>query len=121
MLTNFFKTIPHEIVESALIDGASLLDILVRIVLPLSAPALVTMIVVNALWVWNDLLIALILLPDDNLRTLMVGITLFGGRFSNDVPVAVAGMLMAALPMFLLYVVGQRYFIHGMVAGAIKG
>ena len=121
MLTNFFKTIPHEIVESALIDGASLLDILVRIVLPLSAPALVTMIVVNALWVWNDLLIALILLPDDNLRTLMVGITLFGGRFSNDVPMAVAGMLMAALAMFLLYVVGQRYFIHGMVAGAIKG
>jgi ABC-type glycerol-3-phosphate transport system permease component len=121
MLTNFFKTIPHEIVESALIDGASPLDILWRIIMPLSAPALITMIVVNALWVWNDLLIALILLPKDDLRTLMVGITIFGGRYSNDVPVAVAGMLMAALPMFLLYVVGQRYFIHGMVAGAIKG
>ncbi len=121
MLTNFFKTIPHEIVESALIDGASAFDILFRIILPLSAPAFVTMIVVNALWVWNDLLIALILLPSDDLRTLMVGITLFGGRFSNDVPVAVAGMLMAALPMFILYVVGQRYFMHGMVAGAIKG
>ena len=50
-----------------------------------------------------------------------VGITLFGGRFSNDVPVAVADMLMAALPMFILYIVGQRYFMHGMVAGAIKG
>lgn len=121
MLTNFFKTIPHEIIESALIDGASSLAILSRIILPLSAPAVVTMIVVNALWVWNDLLIALILLPSDDLRTLMVGITLFGGRFSNDVPVAVAGMLMAALPMFILYVVGQRYFMHGMVAGAIKG
>jgi ABC-type glycerol-3-phosphate transport system permease component len=121
MLTNFFKTIPHEIVESALIDGGSPVDILFRIILPLSAPAFVTMIVVNTLWVWNDLLIALILLPSDDLRTLMVGITLFGGRYSNDVPVAVAGMLMAALPMFILYVVGQRYFIHGMVAGAIKG
>ena len=76
---------------------------------------------VSALWVWNDLLIALLLLPDDKLRSLMVGITLFGGRYSNDVPVAIAGMLMASLPMFILYVVGQRYFAHGLSAGAIKG
>ncbi len=121
MLTNFFKSIPHEIIESALIDGASSVGILLRIILPLSAPALVTMIVVSALWVWNDLLIALVLLPDDKLRSLMVGITLFGGRYSNDVPVAIAGMLMASLPMFILYMVGQRYFAHGLTAGAIKG
>jgi len=121
MLTNFFKSIPHEIIESALIDGASSVGILLRIILPLSAPAVVTMIVVSALWVWNDLLIALLLLPDDKLRSLMVGITLFGGRYSNDVPVAIAGMLMASLPMFILYIVGQRYFAHGLTAGAIKG
>ncbi len=121
MLTNFFRTVPHEIMESALIDGASTLDILLQIFLPLSAPAIMTMLVVNAMWVWNDLLIALVLLPDDNKRTLMVGITVFGPRYNSDVPVSMAGMLMASLPMLLLYIFGQRYFTRGLVAGAVKG
>ncbi len=121
MLTNFFKNVPHEIVESALIDGASSFEILWKIIVPLSAPAIVTMVVVNALWVWNDLLIALVLLPDDRMRTLMVGITVFGSRYSKDVPISMAGMLMASLPMFVLYLVGQKYFTRGLVAGAVKG
>jgi ABC-type glycerol-3-phosphate transport system permease component len=121
MLTNFFKTIPHEVVESALMDGGTSFDILRLILLPLSGPALVTMIVVNTLWVWNDLLVALVLLNKDDLRTLMVGITIFGSRYNSDVPVAMAGMLMASLPMLLLYLFGQRYFIRGLVAGALKG
>ncbi len=121
LLTNFFKTIPFEIVESALLDGATSFDILWRIILPLSAPAMITMIVVNLLWVWNDLLIALVLLPQDNLRPLMVGITVFGSRYNKDVPVTMAGMLMASLPMIVVYLFGQRYFIRGLVAGAIKG
>lgn len=121
MLTNFFKTIPFEIVESALLDGANSFDILMKILLPLSGPALITMIVVNMLWVWNDLLVALVLLPSDDLRTLMVGITIFGTRYNTDVPVAMMGMLMASVPMLLLYLFGQRYFIQGLTAGAIKG
>jgi raffinose/stachyose/melibiose transport system permease protein len=120
LLTNFFKSISHEIVEAALMDGASTFNILLKIILPLSAPALITLIVVNALWVWNDLLIALVLLPQDNMRTLMVGITVFGSRYNSDVPVAMAGMLLASLPMLVLYLLGQRYFIRGLVAGAIK-
>jgi ABC-type glycerol-3-phosphate transport system permease component len=120
MLTNFFKTIPHEIVEAALIDGASSLNILIRVILPLSRPALVTLVIVSALWVWNDLLVALVLLPRDNMRTLMVGITIFGSRYNSDVPVAMAGMLLASVPMIALYLLGQRYFIRGLVAGAIK-
>jgi ABC-type glycerol-3-phosphate transport system permease component len=120
LLTNFFRTIPHEIVEAALIDGASPLGILRLIVLPLSGPPLVTMVVVNALWVWNDLLVALVLLPKDELRTLMVGINVFGTRFNNDVPVQMAGMLLASVPMLIVYLLGQRYFIRGLVAGAVK-
>ncbi|MBM3121331.1 MAG: carbohydrate ABC transporter permease [Chloroflexi bacterium] len=121
MLTNFFKTVPFEIIESAVMDGASSFEILRKILLPLSAPALITMVVVNTLWVWNDLLVALVLLNKDSLRTLMVGITVFGSRYNSDVPVAMAGMLMASVPMVLLYLFGQRYFIRGMVAGAVKG
>ncbi len=121
LLVNFFRAIPHEVIESALMDGASPFIILVRILLPLSVPALATLVVVNGLWVWNDLLIALVLLPRDELRTLMVGITVFGSRYNSDVPVAMAGMLVASLPMLLIYLFGQRYFIRGLVAGAVKG
>ncbi len=108
-------------VEAALIDGSSSFGILTRILFPLSGPALMTLVIVNSLWVWNDLLIALVLLPEDEMRPLMVGITIFGSRYSSDVPVAMAGMLMASLPMLLLYLFGQRYFIRGIVAGALKG
>jgi raffinose/stachyose/melibiose transport system permease protein len=120
LLTNFFRSISREIIEAALMDGASTLGILLRIMLPLSAPALITLIIVNALWVWNDLLIALVLLPQDSMRTLMVGITVFGSRYNSDVPVAMAGMLLASAPMIVLYLLGQRYFIRGLVAGAVK-
>jgi ABC-type glycerol-3-phosphate transport system permease component len=121
LLTSFFRTVPHEIVESALIDGATSLGILTKILIPLSAPALVTLVVVNSLWVWSDLLIALVLLPSDEKRTLMVGITVFGSRYNSDVPVAMAGMIMASIPMLLLYIAGQKYFTRGLVAGALKG
>ena len=121
LLTSFFRTIPFELFESAHIDGASHLRILLRIVLPLSGPALVTLTVVNALWVWNELLIALVFLPETDLKTLMVGVTLFQGRYSLNVPVLMAGMLVASAPMALLDLAGQRYFIRGLTAGALKG
>ena len=121
LLTSFFRTIPNELFESAHVDGAGHLRILTRIVLPLSGPALVTLVVVNALWVWNELLIALVFLPETDLKTLMVGVTLFQGRYSLNVPVLMAGMLVASAPMALLYLVGQRYFIRGLTAGALKG
>ena len=121
MLTTFFRSIPKELIESAVIDGASHVRVLWRIVAPLSAPALVTLIVVNTLWVWNDLLIALVFLPSDELKTLMVGITVFRSRYNLDVPVTMAGMLLAALPMAVVYLFGQRFFIRGLTAGALKG
>jgi len=121
LLTNFFRAIPRELIESALTDGATNLRVLVQIILPLSAPALVTLVVVNALWVWNELLIALVFLPEDELKTLMVGITVFRSRYNLDVPITMAGMLLASIPMILLYIFGQRFFIRGLTAGAVKG
>jgi raffinose/stachyose/melibiose transport system permease protein len=121
LLANFFRAIPRELIESALTDGATNLRVLVQIILPLSAPALVTLVVVNALWVWNELLIALVFLPEDELKTLMVGITVFRSRYNLDVPITMAGMLLASIPMILLYVFGQRFFIRGLTAGAVKG
>jgi raffinose/stachyose/melibiose transport system permease protein len=121
LLVTFFRTIPTELIEAALIDGASPLGVLFRIILPLSGAPLVTLFVVNLLYVWNDLLIALLFLPDERLRTLMVGISVFQGRYLQNIPLSMAGMALASLPMLIIYILFQRYFIRGLVAGALKG
>ncbi len=120
LLTTFFRTVPKELFESAKLDGAGDLLILWKIVLPLSLPALVTLVVVNSLYVWNDLLIAIIFLQDDAKRTLMAGISVFQGRYNNQVPLTMAGMVIASAPMFILYIAFQKHFIRGLMAGAIK-
>lgn len=120
LLTTFFRTVPRELYEAAHIDGAGQFTILMRVVLPLSVPALVTLIVVNSLYVWNDLLIAIIFMQDDAKRTLMAGISVFQGRYNNQVPLTMAGMVIASAPMFILYVLFQKQFIRGLMSGAIK-
>jgi len=121
LLRNFFVTIPQSIVDSALIDGCSKFKVFIKIILPLSKAALMTLIIVNTLWVWNELLIALIFLQKTELRTLMVGLTVFRGRFKIDQPVIMAGLFISSIPMILLYLFGQKAFIRGMVEGSLKG
>jgi ABC-type glycerol-3-phosphate transport system permease component len=120
LMTNFFQTIPHEIIEAARIDGCSLLDVFWRIMLPLSGPAVVTLVVVNALWVWNELLIALVFMQKDELKTLMVGISALRSRNYVNIPATMAGLTIATIPIVVVYMLGQRYFIRGMVSGAVK-
>lgn len=120
LLTTFFRTVPRELYEAAHIDGAGHFTILLQVVLPLSMPALVTLVVVNSLYVWNDLLIAIIFMQDDAKRTLMAGISIFSGRYNNQVPLTMAGMVIASAPMFILYILFQKQFIRGLMSGAIK-
>ena len=120
MLASFFRTLPKELFEAARIDGASTVRILRSIVIPLSGPGFMTLIVVNALWVWNELLIALVFLQNDQKRTLMAGLTLFKGHYSVNEPLVMAGTFIAVLPMLLLFLFGQRFFVRGLVAGAVK-
>ena len=120
LLVSFFRSLPKEIFDAATVDGCSNFGILWRIVLPLSAPAFVTLIVVNTLWVWNELLVALVFLQSEDLKTLMPGLTLFKGHFSLNEPLIMAGTMIATIPMLILYIFGQRYFVQGLVAGAVK-
>ena len=120
LLTSFFRTLPKEIFESARIDGAGDFLILLKIVIPLSLPALLTLVVVNALYVWNDLLIAIIFLQDDSKRTLMAGISVFQGRYGDQIPLTMAGMVFASAPMVILYITFQKHYIQGLMAGSIK-
>jgi ABC-type glycerol-3-phosphate transport system permease component len=95
-------------------------QIFLRVVLPLSGAPLVTLAVVNVLWAWNELLFALIFLQSDSTRTVMAGLTGFQDRFTLDVPVVMAGLSLATLPIVAVYLLGQRYFTRGLVAGALK-
>ena len=121
MMTNYFVTIPTGILEAAKMDGASAWSTFVRIVIPLSKAPLATLAIVNVLWAWNELLLALVLMQNDNMKTLMVGLTGFQSRYSLDIPTIMAGMSIATLPLLVAYVFGQRYFIEGLTAGAIRG
>jgi ABC-type glycerol-3-phosphate transport system permease component len=121
MLTSFFRTIPPSMIEAATVDGASSFAIFRRVVLPLSAAPLATLAVVNLLWVWNELLIALVFLQDDSKKTLMVGITGFQSRYNLNVPAIMAGLTLATLPIVALYLFGQRFFVKGLTSGAAKG
>jgi len=121
LLASYFKDIPWEILEAAVIDGCNSFGILTRIILPISGPPIASLIIVNALWVWNELLLALIFLPMDKAHTIMVGLTVQQSRFAINVPLVVAGLLISSLPLLILYFALQRFFIKGLVAGAIKG
>jgi ABC-type glycerol-3-phosphate transport system permease component len=120
LLVTFFRTLPQDLFDAAVLDGASHLQILIRVVMPLSLAPVLTLVIVNALFVWNDLLMAVIFLQDDAKKTVMAGIAVFQGRYNNQIPLTMAGMAVAAAPMLILYLVFQRHFVRGLMAGAVK-
>jgi ABC-type glycerol-3-phosphate transport system permease component len=120
LLTTFFRSIPQAIVDSSYIDGCSSFRTLTSIIMPLSMPPIITLIVVNSLWVWNELMIALIFLQKDELKTLMVGITVFKSRYNINIPLTMMGLVVITIPMVALYLFGQRYFVQGLVSGSMK-
>ena len=119
-MAGFFRTIPQELIEAAASEGAGPFTVFRRIVLPLSGAASFTLIVVQAIWVWNELLIALVFLQSESSRTLMAGLTQFQGRFVTNEPLVLAGALLSILPVVVLYLSGQRFFVRGLTAGIGK-
>jgi ABC-type glycerol-3-phosphate transport system permease component len=120
MMVRYIEAIPHELYEAAFVEGASHLRILWSIVVPLIAPALVTLGIVNALWAWNELLIAVVMLQREESRTLQAGLALLKGKNTMDIPLVMAGATISAIPLLLLYLLGQRVFMRGLLAGAVK-
>jgi raffinose/stachyose/melibiose transport system permease protein len=119
-LSSFFRTVPQELIEAASVEGAGPFTVLRRIVMPLSGAACFTLVVVQAIWVWNELLIALVFLQNDSARTLMSGLAQFQGRYATNQPLVLAGALVSIAPVVLLYLSGQRFFVRGLTAGIGK-
>jgi ABC-type glycerol-3-phosphate transport system permease component len=119
MMTSFYSGLPRELIEAAKIDGAKLLQVWWHVMVPLGMPALVTLGIINTLNCWNDVLIALLTMQKN--RTLMVGISALKGEFSDQIPLFTAGIVIAAAPIVILYVIFQRRIVSGIAVGAVKG
>jgi len=121
LLRNFFGSLPRDLFESAYLDGASDLRVFFRIVLPLSMPAIAALAIFQFLWVWNDLLVALILLGDPSLAPMTLKINNLVSSFGTNYQVLTsAAFISMALPLVIFFAL-QRYFVQGLLAGAVKG
>jgi multiple sugar transport system permease protein/raffinose/stachyose/melibiose transport system permease protein len=121
MLTSYFRAIPVELEEAAIIDGSSRLGVLFRITLPLSAPGLVAIIVYAFVTTWNEFIFALVLAQDYRVKTLPIGIAEFSTEFDTDWAAVMAASLIMTVPIAILFMVMQKMFVGGLTAGAIKG
>jgi ABC-type glycerol-3-phosphate transport system permease component len=117
---NFFREIPLELVEAAYMDGAPHRKILRKIILPISGASTITLVIVNAIFVWNELLVALVFLQSNSSRTLMAGLALYQGRYVTNEPLLMAAAFLSILPLMVLYIFGQRFFVRGLTAGMGK-
>ena len=114
------KTVPDSLLEAAEIDGCSKRKALTKIMIPLSVPALITSSLVNLVWVWNELLISLVFLQKEELRTLMVGITLFKGRFIKYTCYYGRVGYCDSADRVDIYICAEIYLVEGMLAGSVK-
>ncbi|PZE21496.1 carbohydrate ABC transporter permease [Paenibacillus xerothermodurans] len=121
LYTGFISTIPRELDEAAMIDGAGQFGLIYRIILPLLTPITATVIILHGVSVWNDFQFSLFFLQKPELRTVTVALSSFFAEDGNKVGWVAAGSFMGALPMVVVYLFLQRYFIQGMAAGAVKG
>jgi len=121
LMRNFFATVPTALREAAILEGASEWQVLTRVVLPLSLPALAVLATLQFTWIWNDFLWPLIFTQSDDKRTIMIGIVNLKGQYSVAWGVQGALSLVASLPTLSVFLFFQRYFIKGMTMGAVKG
>ena len=121
LLRQFFLTIPTELADAARVDGANPWQVFLRVYVPLARPALATLAIFQFMWSWNDLLDPLIYLRDLPTYTTTVGLAFFQGQFVGKWPEMMAGALVSLLPMIILFVVAQKYFVRGITLSGLKG
>ncbi|HEX5685457.1 MAG TPA: carbohydrate ABC transporter permease [Ideonella sp.] len=121
IMRGFFVSVPRELEEAAILDGCSRLGAFVRVVLPLCAPGLIATATFVFLLAWDELFFAWVLTSSPEVQTIPVGIRLFINQFQHRVDLMMAAGAVATLPVLVVFFAGQRYFIKGLAAGAVKG
>ncbi len=121
LMSAYFATLPEELEDAARIDGCTDFGIFWRIMLPLTRPAIMTVILVNFLYFWNELQLSITMITDPAKRTLPAAMMMFVGEHGSNYGIAAASLVSAMVPIFLLYLALSEKFIEGLTAGAVKG
>jgi raffinose/stachyose/melibiose transport system permease protein len=117
----FFLSVPEEMIEAARIDGSRETRTFVSIVVPMSTPAIATVVVFSFMQNWNEFLLALVLLKDKALYTIPVGMANLVGQWDSPWQLIASGVVIASVPIFILYLLVQDLYVKGLTAGALKG
>ena len=121
LLKTFFDKMPSDLEDAARMDGCGRLGIWWHVALPLARPAIAVVVIFNSLNVWNEFILANLLLTDDALMTLQTGLYKFQGPNLADYPVLMAGLTISAIPIIVIYLLMQKHIIKGLSSGAIFG
>lgn len=121
LLKTFFDRTPPDLEDAARIDGCNRLQVWWHVALPLAAPALAVVVIYNSLNVWNEYILATLLLSDNDLMPLQRGLMVFNGAYQVDYPVLMAGLTMTAVPIILVYMMMQKHIVKGLASGALDG
>jgi len=119
ILRGFFRGIPKEMDEAAVVEGCSKWQIFIRIILPMAKPAIATLVIVDFLATWNEYLLASVIINDNAKKTVPVGLMTFVGEHGTDYGLLCAGVLISVIPVLVVYLIFQRHFVEGM-SGALK-
>ncbi len=121
LLRQFFATVPNDLLDAARVDGAGEFGIFARIVIPLAKPALAALSIFTFQGYWNDFIWPLVITTDDSYRTIQLGLTVFRQRFSTEWGPLMAGVTIATIPMVIVFLSAQRYFVSGVALTGLKG
>ena len=121
IMSGFFRSLPADLDNAARVDGASEGQMLRKVLLPLVKPGIAIVAIYSAIPIWNDFFLPLVLLQSSEKKTIMQGLTIFFGEYSNQWGAIFAGLTLAALPLIILYLALSEQFIKGLTAGAVKG
>ena len=122
MFTGFMKSVPMEIEEAAMIDGCNPIQIFFKVVFPILKPTMISTAILETMWVWNDYLLPTLVLDIKKYRTIPMAIQYFRGGYGRvELAPMMACIIIAIIPIIILYMTCQKYIIEGVVAGAVKG
>jgi len=121
MLTGFMNSIPEELEESMIIDGANVFQVFTKMILPLSKPGIISASIFNFIQVWNNLLFPLVFITDKNKGTISMGLLSFFGEYSTNYSASMAGICLTTIPVIIAYVLFQDKIENGLISGAVKG
>ncbi|MFI3211894.1 MAG: carbohydrate ABC transporter permease [Eubacteriales bacterium] len=120
IISNFIRAMPIELEEAASIDGCGTVRLLYQIILPIVKPAVATVLIINAISIWNDLLLPIIVLTTKDAKTMPAGLMYFSGQYSTQWEYVTAAVMIISAPMVIFYLFMQKHIVNGLAAGAVK-